>query len=269
VARWDDDRLIDSMRQKQDSGPSPLIQYWHSAQLPDYIEPLVESFRDHNPDMRHLVFNESTAESFIGDRFSAREVAAFRSCAVPAMQADYFRYCAAYALGGMCVDADCRCTASLRPLVDAGGAELFRMAGGGMANGVMVFSRPGHPLLELVLDIVTTNIENRVCEDVVMVTGPRVIRTLVESRRFGGFDSWLAVAPASLRPIPTHTAEDDRRYLDLLREKISQNGGLVEVFDGVRVSSLAKLKRSLRHRGGLPYKDTGLHYANFEPSIFR
>lgn len=73
----------------------PLVQYWHSPKIPSDVAELMQSFHDHNLDMEHLNFS------------------AFRSCAVPAMQADYFRYCAALALGGICVDADFRC---LQPL---------------------------------------------------------------------------------------------------------------------------------------------------------
>src|SRR5690348_1645791 len=93
----------------------PIIQYWHSEQVPEQIAELTATFRDLNPALPHLVFSEAKAEEFIAEHFEAREVAAFRSCAVPAMQADYFRYCAALALGGIYSDVSfyCRCPLEL------------------------------------------------------------------------------------------------------------------------------------------------------------
>lgn len=114
---------------------TPLIQYWHQSSVPPSIERLSGSFRAHNPEMRHMVFSEATATDFIEERFGAREAAAFLACAVPAMQADYLRYCAVYALGGMYFDADCRCVASLRPLFDACGGILVGIHEAGSLDG--------------------------------------------------------------------------------------------------------------------------------------
>ena len=251
----------------------PIIQYWHEEDVPASVAERLASFREANPDMRHLVFNESTAESFIEEYYSAREVAAFRTCAVPAMQADYLRYCAVGALGGICCDADCRCTSPLRPLVEVGGAELFRHPDGSVANGFLVFGSPEHPLPRLVVEVATANIEHRVDGGVAFVTGPRVVRTLVESRRFGSFERWLAIASKRQYPAPCHLADGGptHPHMKVLCAIIDQDARLVEAFEGVRVSSLTKLNGLIRHddRRSPPYKGTALHYPNFEASIYR
>lgn len=104
----------------------PIIQYWDSGSPPEEVAELIETFREHNPDTPHLVFSESEAERFIAEHFGPREVEAFRACALPAMQADYLRYCAVFALGGIYADADCECHRALQPLVDRSeGGHLF------------------------------------------------------------------------------------------------------------------------------------------------
>lgn len=94
----------------------PLVQYWHSPEIPKPIARLIDSFARRNPDLDHLVFDERSAEALIGEHFGSRQLNAFRSCAVPAMQSDYFRCCAALKLGGVYCDAYCQCIANMRPL---------------------------------------------------------------------------------------------------------------------------------------------------------
>jgi mannosyltransferase OCH1-like enzyme len=119
----------------------PLIQYWHTAHIPREIRELFAQMRDHNPNMQQMIFSKDSARGLIKRHFTAREVAAFDACAVPAMQSDYFGYCAVSALGGMYCDADCLCTNSLLPLIDAEGV-LFESARlrGWLSNGM---NRPG------------------------------------------------------------------------------------------------------------------------------
>lgn len=95
-----------------------LFQYWHSQQIPDYITPLLASFRRHNPSADYAVFDAASAGALIASCFSAREVQAFRACRVPSMQADYFRYCAVLAHGGVYVDADMECVGAIEPLFE-------------------------------------------------------------------------------------------------------------------------------------------------------
>src|SRR5262245_47838054 len=144
----------------------PLVQYWHSESIPGYIEDLLATFRDHNPSMRHMVFNEGTATEFIARHYGERELRAFHACAVPAMQADYFRYCAVHVLGGTYVDVDFRCERPLDGLAEFDGmGQLFEREHGGIVNGIFIFTSPRHPVLSLALEIATANIEQRVSQN--------------------------------------------------------------------------------------------------------
>jgi hypothetical protein len=282
----DFDDSTDPAPAPDDSKPA-ISQYWDAEEPPGYLAPAFASFRDRNPDFRHRVFSEKPAEALIGKRFGAREAAAFKACAVPAMQSDYFSYCAVLALGGVYADADYRCRTSLRPLLEqCEGGEIFvgptRTVGAGTArettrrsqiwNGFFVFRRPGHPLLRLVLDVATANMEARIAETVWpggeraiesiwLTVGPGIFSVLRLIRDKGSFDAFLgAVADSRIEP-----------FASLYCEAIGDYGRLAEAFQGVRVSPFERMALWIEDvpRADLPYKESDLHWHNVKTSIFR
>lgn len=269
------------------SGLPPIIQYWHSEDVPDEIAERMALVRDHNPDLRHMVFNEETAGAFIETCFSDREVAAFQSCAVPAMQADYFRYCAVYALGGVYCDADSGCSGSLASLLDGEG-ELFRKTHEGPASGAAAslnraiagvhvnndlfgFSAPGHPLLKLAIDIATSGIESRFCESVPTVTGPVIFTLLIRMQRLGvdpfleqmkGLHDRSSLVPFEREPWLLH--------LESIRSLVGDDSRITEACRGVRVSSRRRLDGIFTTGNSwLAYRQTQDHYPNWSGSIYR
>jgi glycosyl transferase-like sugar-binding protein len=263
--------------------PAPIVQYWHRENTPNYIEELFATFRKHNPDRPHLVFNETSAADFIAINFGPREADAFGTCAVPATQADYFRICAMYAGGGMWCDADSRCDAPLGRLMNVTGGELFEISAsstGAVNNAFLIFESPGHPFLELALEIATTGIEARTPK---FVAGPEVLSALVTSRRLGSFDALLSACRGiSERPRQEHASERlllwhlrqtleniEDGHLDLLRELIDVTR-LAEACEGIRVSPPTKLHGLITHHPWpLPYKESNDHHAHFKGSIYR
>lgn len=195
-----------------DAEEMPIIQYWHDESVPDRIGELVRTFGERNPDLRHAIFNRSEAEAFIASHFSEREVAAFRACAVPAMQADYFRYCAVFVGAGIYADADLRCLTSLRALLDEPGVlfgrhgvrrELVRMLYGwpyelgpyqAVGNGFFAFREVHHPLLSTAIEIATANIEQRIADGprgVWLTAGPGIFTSMYLLRRLDSVDAFI------------------------------------------------------------------------------
>lgn len=243
-----------------------IFQYWHSEYIPDEVLELTATFRDHNPTLEHLLLCESEADAFISEHFGAREVAAFRACAVPAMQADYFRYCAVLALGGIYADVGFRCRRSLQTLLDArddGG--LFRLPGNPavIINGFFFFKRGGHPLPQLALDIATANIECRTVDKVNLATGPAIFSGLVKLHELGSFDALRKGVARSdmgrLVEIPLRAIEDFKRVEHAL--------------EGVRIESLSSIDDWVeRPSSTLPYKRSGARWVDWPTqvgSIFR
>lgn len=262
-------------------GPAPqapaTIQYWHAEPPPSYIAELMASVARLNPGTRHLVFCERSAEELIGERYGERQLRAFRACAVPAMQADYLRYCAIHALGGVYVDADFRCHATLDPLLAESGGTLFGRAElpprwrtpafewrervgayRAVMNSIFAFPSAGHPLPGLALEIATANIEARVAEDVALVTGPAIFTALYLLRELGSFESFLAYARGGAL----------EGAAPLLCETVGRYERIERAFAGVRLRSEPESHGWLEGGGELPYKATEDHWLNVKSSIY-
>jgi mannosyltransferase OCH1-like enzyme len=233
----------------------PIIQYWHSSEVPTDVAELIATFRDLNPALRHLLFHRPEAEEFIAEHLGERELDAFRSCAVPAMQADYFRYCAGLVLGGVSCDADLRCIGSLQPLLaDAGGGLLFRRGAILIVSNFFVFAAPDHPLLRLVLDIATHNIESRTMENVWSVTGPWILSALTQFLELGSPDAVRRmVAERGIETSP-----------EPLLEVAGDHGRVAEAFETVQILPFATVRGLIGEPGPVAYKHSDTHWVRWQ-----
>ncbi|MGC1852028.1 MAG: glycosyltransferase [Solirubrobacterales bacterium] len=257
-----------------------IVQYWHDEDIPGEVAELIASFPALNPEMHHLVFSETSAEEFIAEHFTPREVAAFRACAVPAMQADYLRYCAVLAFGGIYVDVDMECVAPLSSLLEiAGDGVLFGMPRlppmfrtpayewrerlgpyRAINNNIFAFSSPGHPLLELALAMATRSIETRSAENVALTTGPGIFTSLYLLREAGSLEVYADFVRGGVfeAGVPAFCAMIESRA-DIERR-----------LQRVRIPSLSDAARWARPPKSKPsYKDAEGHWINVKTSIFR
>lgn len=249
------------------------MQYWHSAEAPADVAELVATFRDQNPDLRHQLFSEATAEAFIDEHLGPRELAAFRACAVPAMQADYFRCCALHVLGGLYVDVDYRCLAPLSPLIEAtDGGMMLDSSSSPVNNSILLFRKPDHPLLKLAIDVATINIERRFPASVHVVTGPWIFVCLLELHRLGSF----AAGRDSVRTLkgrPGIPARALRSLADVLIETIGDFERLEEAWKDVVIAPIESVDRWIREPSTPPaYKRDGTHWIEWQrrgEKIFR
>lgn len=264
------------------------MQYWDTGEVPAYLDDLLASFRDRNPEMQPLMFNERTAGEFIAEHFGGRELAAFGACAVPTMQSDFFRYCAVYVLGGVYADVAFRCVAPLRQLLD--GVEevrLFKVEPlGFLLSGFFLFKGPGHPLPRLVLDVMIANIEQRAAERVQMVTGPWILSALSLLHRLGSRAEFQqCVADNGIEPLeepfrreaPTlvPTPAGRRAVAQMvgpLFEAVGDHTRLTRAFEGVRISPYEEAKECIEECDSpLPYKQSDRYWIKWQRarSIFR
>jgi mannosyltransferase OCH1-like enzyme len=247
----------------------PLVQYWHESRHPPGIAELLRSFRDHNDRLEQHVFDEASARKFISDRYGPRELEAFDACAIPAMQADYFRYCVMLALGGIYADADLRCHGAIDGLLE--GPEDGRLVAkldalmiqgrpsAHVFNGLFAFRRPGHPFLALALDLATAGIERRVAESVWVTTGPGVFSAICLIGELGSLESFRELSAGQ------------PAVADLVCEVAGDFSRIAEALAGVRVSSVeaTTLPVSRRAEVPLPHKAADTHWLNAQSSIFR
>lgn len=248
----------------------PLIQYWNDESVPDDVDALFARIREHNPDLQQMVFSERTGQAFIEEHLGTREVAAFRACAVPAMQADYFRYCAVHVLGGFYCDADCYCAGSILPLLKADDGFLIESMAmpKTLNNNLFAFKEPGHLFPKLAMDIATAAIENRVSENISAVTGPFVFNLLWRGFQCGSLDSYLREAEGSsgLRG----ERKSVERQVDAIRLAVGDDTRLASAFDGVRVVAWEDILDVITPGSNkLSYKETTNHFVNWQGSIYR
>ena len=244
----------------------PVIQYWHSERIPAYIAERLATFRERNPGSPHLIFNERTAAELIAERFGERHVRAFRACAVPAMQADYLRYCAVHAFGGVYVDADMTCVNSLQTIFDRDGF-LLEYPGGPMLNGLFAFAEPEHPFMAMSVEVATGNIERRASESVALATGPMIFTALVRLHRFGSLEDVLASVETGWRNRVTEGWSD---FSASIEKAVAEHGPLDRALAGVRIAEHDEGLEWLRNpEFELPYKSTDSYWANWTGTIFR
>jgi len=112
VQRTDSEALAD--RSHREHPPKTIIQFWHDLQdLPRDVGACIASWaRWKEVGIKHLLFDEFSARSYIRESLGPRYERAFDRCYHPAMQADYFRLCYLSLEGGFYVDADDVCIGS-------------------------------------------------------------------------------------------------------------------------------------------------------------
>lgn len=158
-------------------GRRTLLQFW-DQDIPATVAELVESVGLVNPDMEHRLYDDSAAREFIRSEFGAETAALYRTCVLPAMRADLFRYCFLVRCGGFYVDADYR---ALRPVDVFTGEDdrgMLCRREKGLCNGVMYFRDAEDPLATKILESALKGIAERSSSSVWAVTGPGILRAL-------------------------------------------------------------------------------------------
>lgn len=158
--------------------PVPILQFW-DKDTPAYIQDLLDSVRDLNPERTYRLFNDESARAFIEDRYDRSVVRAYDVCAIPAMRSDLFRYCFLYECGGWYIDADFRCVQPLDPLADLAPRGYLYVHNDGITNSSLLIRHPKDPLMATVVDTAIANIQRlRDSSNVWEVTGPAIFHTL-------------------------------------------------------------------------------------------
>jgi mannosyltransferase OCH1-like enzyme len=252
------------------SPPLPIVQYWHSASLPDHVAESVQSFARLNPDRPHRLFDARTADEFIVETFTGRESDAFRACGHPAMQADYLRYCAIWRSGGVWADTGFVCVRDLSPLLeDSRGGELFRwlspVSDQLLMNGLFAFSAPGHPFLRLAIDISTELIERRWRGKVTEVTGPLVLTMICGLHRAGSVDALLEeMRRTDVPDLPYYLG-----YAETVCELIGAPERAAQACQGIRIHEPISRDRWVRSpHGDPPHRDVSSHWSHVGSDIY-
>lgn len=240
---------------------STIFQYWDTPGQPDDVAESMATFRLRNPALEYRAYDREAAAAFIRERFGARHAAAFAACAVPAMQADYFRYCAVLAEGGFYADADARCLGPLAPLLEPGHrGVLFRRDNGNVVNGCFGFRAPGAPLLQAALEVATRGIEQRLFQSVWTATGPGIFTFL---------HLLTDLSPAERRHPDFDHIDPETTMSVRLCDAVARGmpGDAHALFEGVALRPFAALDALCPEAGGA-YKQGDRHWVSWKGSIY-
>lgn len=145
-----------------------------------------------DPAFAYRSYTTDEADAYIADRFAPEVLAAFRQCGVPAMQADFFRYCALYSEGGIWVDADTQNIGKLADALPTQGRGLLMNRDVKIANDFLFVREAGDPLFLRVIEQAVANIAGNISNNVWLVTGPGIMTKLHRTREttelFDGFE---------------------------------------------------------------------------------
>jgi len=164
----------DRMNDRMSDSRINLFQFWNMPDPPAEVAALMQGWRA-EPGFAYRRFDAPGAEAYIAERIGAKAVAAYRQCGVPAMQADFFRYCALFSEGGVYIDADTERGGDLAAMIAGTGRGLLMNRQKKIANDFLFVRAAGDPLFEKVIAQAIENIENRVSNNVWLVTGPGIM----------------------------------------------------------------------------------------------
>lgn len=166
----------------------PIVQFWMQGSPPSPIHEFIEAWHD-SFRVRHFLFDDEMAIDFIKKNFDAEILTAYESCNIPAMRADYFRYCYLYVNGGVYVDADVELKNG-EFFDEASCRGLLFIRNGNIANDFMVVTQAEDPLIQRILEAATSNISSRAGTNVWAVTGPGIATHLkkIDDGLFSGFN---------------------------------------------------------------------------------
>jgi mannosyltransferase OCH1-like enzyme len=204
------------------NGPMKLFQYWDSGAPPPDVAEGIESVRELNPEFSHQLFDRDSAAWFIRKHVGERERDAFETLALPAAQADYFRFCALWVKGGVWVDADMCCLKPLSSLLaDAPGGYMSMLANL-LEMDILFVPGAQSPFFRSCLELVTHHIEARLDGTSWELTGPRVPNLI-----------WAAVDPVGAHADPHLSRDPDFKTTAEARAVTERNPGAELAFANI------------------------------------
>lgn len=160
--------------QLRQSIPRTVFQYWDKADLPPEVHQVMASWQG-LPGYEYRRYTRCEAQLFLREAFGPEEEKAFLLANNVAEECDFLRLCLLHHFGGIYVDADDRhlgqLDALLKPPADL---ILCREPFGAIANNFLC-AVPGHPLMQIAIDLSSRALLSRSRECTWSKTGPGML----------------------------------------------------------------------------------------------
>lgn len=128
------------------------------------------------PKYQYEFYDDQRIEKFIQEYYPGEIVQTYRQIHIGAAKADFFRYLALYAFGGIYVDIDSYIAKNLDEIIrEDDSAIITKERNPGLFVQWALIYEKGHPFLKKTIDLIIENIaENKYPHDVHRTTGPTV-----------------------------------------------------------------------------------------------
>lgn len=206
--------------------PKVVYQTFTTNNLPKQITDMIAGNKKRSPSYHFKFYNGEQRREFIKDNFDERVLRAYDDIneSYGAVQADLWRYCILYKLGGVYVDIKSYIKGNLKDLIKPQdecildiprkGEKWRELTGLTHEQWVLMFA-PNHPYLKEVIDSIVNNIEAR-WEPVVMHNGQRwkgILTTKHKILNLSGPDAFTrAIRAVNKRGITNHRCVDYLQY---------------------------------------------------------
>jgi mannosyltransferase OCH1-like enzyme len=155
--------------------PKKIFQTWYTKNIPSEVKNSIESMLAKNREYEYFLFDDLEMENYIKINFSERIFNAFDSLNIGAAKADLWRYLVLYREGGIYLDMDSEIKDDLNDLIKSKDSAIITRERnlGKFVQWCLMFS-PGHPILDICISRCVENIESKITEDILKLTGPDV-----------------------------------------------------------------------------------------------
>lgn len=159
--------------------PKVIVQYWDQEVIPDDVSSLMLSWKRQHSGYEYVLFNKTSARSFIKKNCGKEGLSIFDAANIPAMRSDIFRLAYILHHGGVYIDAATKSVACIDCFIKKNDQlYLMRKWHGGIWNG-FIAAAAFHPVLKEVWNQVVSNVKVKRSNDVWAVTGPGVFNEIV------------------------------------------------------------------------------------------
>lgn len=105
--------------------PKKIFQTWKTLNISDNFKSLIDSWKKHNPDYEHILYDNDMCRDFIANNFDADVLYTYDKINPGAFKADLWRCCILYKYGGFYVDVDTLCFNSINNFVTNPNVEFI------------------------------------------------------------------------------------------------------------------------------------------------
>ncbi len=155
--------------------PLRIFQYWDEAVPPQEIQTLMDSWQKAHPEFEYVRFDDERAQQFLEEHKLMAALQAYRRAREPAQRADLLRLAYLSVHGGFYADADDLCLAPLGSYVPADATFVAFQEDYGTLGNNLLGVVPGHPVIDLALELGTEAINRGDNDFLWLATGPGLL----------------------------------------------------------------------------------------------